>query len=304
MLTDGADYVTGAVKLGRSIHAHTTVPLDLVVMELKSKPLSKPAWKLLRSAGWQRCVVERIAPLDEEGTFGRFRDQFTKLHAWGMTIYKTLLYLDSDTLVLHSIDNLLRVDLGAKKLGVARDFGAGKWRPTFNMGVFLIHPNRTEYKRLRRLQLDPSITFNHGMCEQGFLNVIYKNQWHDIGFVNNANLAIYSQKRSFWDEHVSRVNIVHYTMSKPWKCSHEYATPCSWWGTECDWSAPYHEQHVDYVMCQIDDNGGPEAEDRCDVEQRLPPRCWDQFWKKHEKERNFCRGSYCNTREECSRCLA
>ena len=74
--------------------------------------------------------------------------------------------------------------------------------------------------------------------------------------------------------------------------------------SECDWSAPYHEQHVDYVMCQIDDNGGPEAEDRCDVEQRLPPQCWDQFWKKHEKVRNFCRGSYCSTREECSRCLA
>ena len=127
---------------------HSSTPLDLVVMELKNKPLTKDAWTRLRAIGWQRCVVDRIAPLNEKQTFGRFRDQFTKLHVWGMTTYDTLLYLDSDTLVLGPIDGLLRTNLDGKRIGAARDYGAGKWRPGFNMGVFLIHPSAEEHERL------------------------------------------------------------------------------------------------------------------------------------------------------------
>lgn len=229
MLTDGSDYTEGAFKLGASVQRFTSIALDLVVMELSSKPLSNNAWLRLRNAGWQKCVVDRIAPLDEKGTFGRFRDQFTKLHAWGMTMYNTLLYLDSDTLVLHPIDGLLQTDLGEKRIGVARDYGAGKWRPTFNMGVFIIHPNTKEYERLLSLQKSGKIKFQTSMSEQGFLNVVYKNDWYDIGFEHNANLAIFSQDRSYWDKHERDIRIVHFTMNKPWKCSHEYSHPCSWW---------------------------------------------------------------------------
>ena len=229
MLTDGADYVSGAVKLGMSVRRHSSMPLDLVVLELKGNPLANNEWTRLRAAGWQRCVVERIAPLDEQGTFGRFRDQFTKLHAWSMTMYKSLLYLDSDTFVLRSIDDLLQTNLGNKQIGVARDYGAGKWRPTFNMGVFLIHPNAGEHERLLKLQMSGTIQFKTTMAEQGFLNEVYKNQWYDIGFEHNANLAIFSQDRSYWDKHESDIRIVHYTMNKPWRCSREYRRPCSWW---------------------------------------------------------------------------
>jgi hypothetical protein len=34
------------------------------------------------------------------------------------------------------------------------------------------------------------------MAEQGFLDVVYKNQWVDIGFRNNANLAAYFTSRN------------------------------------------------------------------------------------------------------------
>ena len=229
MLTDGANYVTGAEKLGRSILKHTTAPVDLVVMELENKPLSEEAWVRLQSVGWQRCVVERIAPLDESQTFGRFRDQFTKLHAWGMVMYDQLLYLDSDTLVIGSLDDLLNGYLFTKKIGVARDYGSGEWRQTFNMGVFLIRPDSVEYSRLINLQKDPSIEFHVTMAEQGFLNVVYEDQWQDIGFSYNANLAIYSQDHSYWKEHENEIRIVHYTMEKPWKCTNTYEIPCSWW---------------------------------------------------------------------------
>lgn len=232
MLTDGAGYVDGAVKLGASVRQHTSTPLDMVVLVLDNKPLAKETWMRLRATGWQRCVVERIAPLNEKGTFGRFRDQFTKLHVWGMTMYDTLLYLDLDTLALRPIDGLLRTRLGEKKIGVARDYGGGKWRPGFNMGVFLIHPNAEEHARLLNLQKGGEIKFDTAMSEQGFLNVVYRNEWYDIGFKYNANLAIFSQDRSYWDKHENDIRIVHYTMNKPWKCSRAYNRPCSWWNSK------------------------------------------------------------------------
>ena len=67
------------------------------------------------------------------------------------------------------------------------------------------------------------------MAKQGFLNVVYKNQWYDIGFEHNANLAIFSHDHSFWDPHEKEIRIVHYTMEKPWGCSPHYGIPCSWW---------------------------------------------------------------------------
>jgi hypothetical protein len=223
MLTDGEGYVTGGVTLGLSVLRHSSKPLDLVVLELAGKPLSTQAWQRLQSVGWQRCVVEHIAPLDEQGTFSRFRDQFTKLRLWGMTEYGTVLYLDSDALVIRSIDELLQTDLGKDTIGAAADFGEGLWRLTFNMGVFLIRPNTAEYQRLLRLQKDGSVDF------EGFLNVVYKDQWYDIGFRNNANVAIYSQLRSYWETHEQDICVIHYTMVKPWDCSTEYDQLCILW---------------------------------------------------------------------------
>jgi len=229
MLTNDANYVEGAIKLGESVLKHTTIPVDRVFMELTSKTLPDEHQTRLKKSGWKRCTVRRIAPLDEEGTFGRFRDQFTKLHAWGMHFYKLIIYLDSDTLVLSSIDHLLQLKLESKRIAVARDFSEGLWRPTFNMGVFVIRPNSSEYSRLLSLQRDSSIVFETTMCEQGFLNVVYNDSWQDLGFTNNANLAVYSQNRTYWDEHESNIHVVHYTMNKPWECTDEYLVPCSWW---------------------------------------------------------------------------
>jgi hypothetical protein len=78
MLTEGDSYVAGAVLMGASVRKHSVVPLDLVVMELATKPLADVAWVRLQEVGWKKCVVSRITPLAKP----RFRDQFTKLHIW------------------------------------------------------------------------------------------------------------------------------------------------------------------------------------------------------------------------------
>jgi hypothetical protein len=229
MLTEGDKYIIGAVVMGLSAKHLSTVPLDLVVMELATKPLSDVAWVRLQEVGWKRCVVDRIPPFNEAKTFPRFRDQFTKLHIWGMTMYKTILYLDSDTLAVKSIDGLLRSDLGDRDIGVARDIRGGKWCDTFNMGVFLINPDEHEYQRLLQLQSSNSVKYEINMAEQGWINVVYKDKWYNIGFTNNANLAVYSQDHLMWTKNSDDIRVIHYTMNKPWECHRPYNSVCSLW---------------------------------------------------------------------------
>jgi hypothetical protein len=87
MLTDDPHYVICALKLGHSLRSHTTdIHFDMVAMELATKPLNGTDWDCLHDVGWQRCVVDRIHPLDESAIRiyePRFLDQFTKLHLWG-----------------------------------------------------------------------------------------------------------------------------------------------------------------------------------------------------------------------------
>ena len=221
MLTDDPHYVLSAVKLGQSLRTHTTDALfDMVAIELTTKPLDSAAWGCLRGIGWQRCVVERISPLDDTAIRmyePRFLDQFTKLHLWDMTMYDTLLYLDSDTLTLRSISHLLHHNLGNKSIAAAAQTWHGIFQG-FNMGVFVIHPATREYERLLAIQRDPSVQFESHWAEQGFLNVVYKDQWDDLGFANNALAWMSWQSRAYWLQQYPVINIVHYVGLKPWTC--------------------------------------------------------------------------------------
>ena len=229
MLTDGDAYVRGAEKLGVSILSHTRGPLDLVVMELSSKPLSASSWARLQAVGWKRCTVLRITPTDEASTFIRFRDQFTKLHLWGMVVYKTVLYLDADTLVVRDIDGIFEIPLNESFMAAGRDYESSQWLSGFNMGVVVVRPNHREYMRLLRLQKFGLVTFQTTMAEQGFLNALYRDTWTKLPFEYNANLAIYTQDRVYWNKNIDTVRIIHYTMSKPWACDAQYAPVCAIW---------------------------------------------------------------------------
>ena len=260
MLTDDPHYVLSALKLGHSLRAHTTdTRFDMVAMELTTKPLDSAAWVCLREMGWQRCVVDRIKPLDEIAIRmyePRFLDQFTKLHLWNMTMYDTLLYLDSDTLTLRSISHLLHRKLGNKSIAAAAQTWHGMFQG-FNMGVFVIHPATHEYKRLLAIQQDPSLQFDTHWAEQGFMNVVYKDEWDDLGFTNNALTWMSWQNNAYWLQQYPMINIIHYTGLKPWTCvpdtfetlfwayPADYVPVCQLWGdapSQCNASTLLFQQ--------------------------------------------------------------
>ena len=221
MLTDDPHYVLSALKLGHSLRTHTNdTRFDMVAIELSTKPLDNTAWDCLREMGWKRCVVDRIMPVYEEAIRmyePRFLDQFTKLHLWDMTMYDTLLYLDSDTITLRSIRHLLYHNLGNKSIAAAAQIWHGMFQG-FNMGVFVIHPSKHEYKRLLTIQQDPSVQYERHWAEQGFMNVVYKDKWDDLGFTNNALAWMSWQSNAYWIQNYPVMNIIHYVGLKPWTC--------------------------------------------------------------------------------------
>lgn len=228
MLTDSSEfYGLGALKLikssKRSISQRYVV--DFAILELEEKLLPLKMKRKLEEFGWSFMTFPRIPPNDEANTFPRFRDQFSKLQRWSLEQYDRVIYLDSDCFVIGSLDSLISMDISGAPLWVTRDF-RGQWVSTFNMGVFMIRPNRSEYERLLRMK--HVTTYEVAMSEQGFLNVVYPT-WGDIGFENNANLFVYSQDRPFWDDRADQINVIHYTMNKPWECGVDYEPICALW---------------------------------------------------------------------------
>lgn len=234
MLNDNPSYVLSALKLGRALKKHTkSIDFDLVVMTLKSKPLSDESMKQLTEVGFTNCVVESIRPTHVEGkTRGDLTEKFGVLRVFSMTIYDTVLFLDADTFVNGPLDDLLKMDLQGKTIGVTKDIRNRKWVDTFNSGVMLLHPSEKDYNYLMKLLMDKTFEFEYVMSDQGFLNAVYKDNWHEIGFIYNANLALYRFQRPFWDEHkLEDIRIIHYTMQKPWKCQANgpYGPICKIW---------------------------------------------------------------------------
>ena len=234
LLTDGPNYTYSAIKLLKSvIKASDTIKFDKLVLELTNKPLAADLKAKLMQVGWKICQVDRIAPRDEENTYPRFRDQFTKLHLWNMTEYDAVLYMDSDAFVVGKIDELLNVHTHLNsqnhRIAGASDIWQGTWLNKFNMGIFSIKPNGTELRRLLELKKDPTLYFDPRMSEQEFLNVVYQNQWYNFGFANNANLLAFKEVRDYWYKHNNTINVIHYTVNKPWECEEYYKEVCDLW---------------------------------------------------------------------------
>ena len=231
---DCAKYTVGAVKLLKSIATNVQqTHFDAIILELTHKPIEDDYKAELLKAGWKICQVERIAPPNERETLKRFRDQFTKLLLWRVVQYEANYYFDADTFAIRNLDDFfkthMRLDETDHRIGCGQDFRDESWVDTFNMGVFIVKPNLSEYQRLIQLKDNPDFKYEAIMSEQGFLNEVYKNKWLDIGFKNNANLALFAYLPTYWHKHELSINIIHFTMSKPWSCTRRYKAICELW---------------------------------------------------------------------------
>jgi lipopolysaccharide biosynthesis glycosyltransferase len=253
------EYGDGTVKLGVSLRQHTS--LDLIMFELQGHVIPDSIRQRQRRAGWKICTVSPIDhPMRAHFKQNRFHSAhvYTKLHAWALTEYDGVAWLDADTLVLrdptaelfeHHLPQMQNSNL---RLGAVRDhplpdnvchsrLGPLQVMPVFsefNAGVLLLKPSDDTWRALKE-GID-SVPHEAGRdAEQAYLNRYFENEIYELPITFNVFTIMRLCEPSVWYAHRHDFRIMHYTVSKPW--SYSIAThwrqpwnllSCWFWGVE------------------------------------------------------------------------
>lgn len=196
------DYHHGARALARSLGKVSAVPL--IVMCGSDADL--PA---LRRSGLTCVAVPDITnphshySPDQQ----RFAATFTKLNAFRLTFLDRIVFIDSDAIVLDSIDDLFQGDA----FQAVPDNGLQLDLPWFNSGVFSTNPSRARFDamidRMEHTESDDG-------GDQGFLNAFLADDWTALPRSYNTTKRVASHHPEQFDLH--QVKVLHYVGIKPW----------------------------------------------------------------------------------------
>ncbi len=199
-------YVDGAVCMYKSLRDKTRFPLIAMTNEL-----SAGAQEKLTRHGIICQPVEKIESAkagigDNKPRLTDFTYTYTKFHVFSYDAYDKIIYLDSDLVVVKSIDHLFSE--------VTDDFAACActpyWEDRFNSGVMVLKPDQAVFEDMMA-QKDTLYTYDGG--DQGFLNSYFR-KWCKLDIKYNAGKRIYSETPEHWakiDHHV-----IHFVGGKPW----------------------------------------------------------------------------------------
>ncbi|KAI8094768.1 nucleotide-diphospho-sugar transferase [Thamnidium elegans] len=132
--------------------------------------------------------------------------RYSKLSLWNLTQYEKVVFLDADTMVINSIDELFEYP----QFSAVVDIGG-----VVNTGVFVAEPNTDTYHAIMRTY-ETAPSYNRG--DQGFLNY-YFNQSVNL-LPGNYNLMVkFTHFSSLAASFISKntVKVLHFTSeTKPW----------------------------------------------------------------------------------------
>jgi hypothetical protein len=219
----GDEFLLGVRVLGKSIR-DTGSTKDMVA--LVSDGVSDYAKKLLKADGW---IVELISLLENPNQVRptRFWGVYTKLKIFNMTNYKKVVYLDADTIVVKSIEDLFKCGKFCANL---------KHSERLNSGVMVVEPSDTLFKdMMSKVKTLPSYTGG----DQGFLNSYYTGfasarvfdpelspqvlssrpvpEMERLSTLYNADVGLYMLANK-WMVDDKELCVIHYTLGplKPW----------------------------------------------------------------------------------------
>jgi len=234
LIAGGDAYAPGVETLGRSVRASgSTLPMVL----LCTPDVPAATVEKLAATGWEPRPVEPIANPAPSGDliFARFGNTYTKLRAFALTEVEKAVFLDADTLVLRNIDELFeRPDFAA-----APDF----FMPDqFNSGVMVLQPSAARFAAMEAA-LTTSNTYDGG--DQGFLNRFFPDWWAmDVAHRLPARYNLHHFVFQFLAAHdalrrqfLEKIQIVHYTLQKPWMSPTVTGGSQMWWNFYRDGNA-------------------------------------------------------------------
>ncbi|PKI39091.1 hypothetical protein CRG98_040515 [Punica granatum] len=219
----GDEFLLGVRVLGKSIR-DTGTTKDMVV--LVSDGVSDYANKLLQADGW---IVEKISLLANPNQVRpkRFWGVYTKLKIFNMTNYKKVVYLDADTIVVQSIEDLFKCGKFCANL---------KHSERLNSGVMVVEPSDTVFKDMMA-KVNTLYSYTGG--DQGFLNSYYPEfpnahvfepnlppevlnsrpvpEMERLSTLYNADVGLYMLANK-WMVDEKELRVIHYTLGplKPW----------------------------------------------------------------------------------------
>jgi len=206
-LATNENYALGALTLGQSLRNSNTNRRLTVLITTEVPVLLVDQ---LKSVYDQVELVDVLDSRDSANLALLKRPElgvtFTKLHCWRLTQYQKCVFLDSDCLILHNVDDLFN----SEEFSAVTDIG---WPDCFNSGVFVFRPSLETYSRLLDFAVSQG-SFDGG--DQGLLNAFYPN-WNRLSFAYNMTTnASYSYAPAY-KQFKSNVKVVHFIgAQKPW----------------------------------------------------------------------------------------
>ncbi|CAL5194722.1 unnamed protein product [Lathyrus oleraceus] len=212
VLHSSEEYVCGAIALAQSIllsGKSIFEPIDLVL--LADDSIGPESTRGLRAAGWKIIRIQRIrSPFANEKAYNCWN--YSKLRIWQLTMYDKIIFIDSDFLVLKSIDSFFAYP----QLSAAPNEDV-----LFNSGLTVVEPSQCmfEYMMNKTSKIKP---YNGG--DQGFVNEVF-TWWHRLPSKLNY---MKSFKKIGDNKHQIQEGVytIHYLGLKPWMCYRDY--DCNW----------------------------------------------------------------------------
>lgn len=215
-------YVAGALTLAKTLkHLKTKFP---VLILLDSLNISPDSLKLISEA------FDGVIPINDKkihapveavvSKLGRkeLSVTFSKMLLWNLD-YDKLIYLDSDTLPLKSLDHLFETyaDLAANEVVASPDIG---WPDIFNSGFMVLTPSKPVFDKLVEYSATAEASFDG--ADQGLLNEFFHlqgngNKWTRLPFIYNVTPSPHYQYLPALARFAEHIHLVHFIgAQKPW----------------------------------------------------------------------------------------
>ncbi|KAK6204693.1 glycogenin glucosyltransferase [Scheffersomyces amazonensis] len=225
-LLTNESYLPGALTLAKKLKTDLKTVHKLIVL-LDKSALSDHSIELIEQ------VYDEIIPIDDKlinAPLAKVVDQlgreelsitFSKLLLWNQHNYDTLIYLDSDTLPLKSLDGLFEKykDLKSTQIVASPDSG---WPDIFNSGVLILKPDPEVFDKLIEFSATDNSTFDG--ADQGLLNEFFNisssgSNWLRLPYLFNVTpnytnaYQYYPALLRFFDQ----IHLLHFIGKfKPW----------------------------------------------------------------------------------------
>ncbi|VEU23908.1 DEKNAAC105205 [Brettanomyces naardenensis] len=217
-------YLPGTLTLARSIReTGSTIPIILLYSRSNIKP---EIVDILQHSGFFYRLInvdgDLISSRNEYELVNLLKRSeldktLTKLNSWRLIEFDKLVYIDSDVLVVHNIDDLFDKDVAATQIYAASDCG---WPDCFNSGLFLFKPSLETFGQLKKFA---ETTDSFDGSDQGILNEFFHlsgpsgYSWTRLPFSYNCTLNTSYEYVPALVRFQNDLHVIHFIgASKPW----------------------------------------------------------------------------------------